>query len=349
VKALVYHGPGVKAWETTPDPSLEEPADVIVKIDTTTICGSDLHILKGDVPEVRPGTVLGHEGVGTVVEVGSEAGKFKVGDRVVVPAITTCGTCPYCRIGQAAHCLSTGVGGWVLGHTANGTQAEYVRVPFGETSLHRIPEGLSDAEIIYVSDIIPTAYEMGVRNGEVAPGDTVVVIGAGPVGLSAMLTSEFMSPKRVIAVDLDDHRLHRAVEQFGATHAVNSGAEGWRDEVLALCPPGGADVVMEAVGLPATLEAAFDLVRPTGHVANIGVHGQPVTVPMERLWIANITITMGLVNGVTAPMLIDLIAAGRLDISPLTTHTFPLPDLPLAYDVFADAASTDALKVLLTA
>jgi alcohol dehydrogenase len=348
MKALVFHGPGQKSWEQTPDPVIQDPTDIIVQIDTTTICGSDLHILKGDVPSVKPGTVLGHEGVGTVVEVGSDAAKFRVGDRVVVPAITTCGTCAYCRVGKAAHCMSTGVGGWVLGNATNGTQAEYVRVPFGETSLHRIPAQLTDAEIIYVSDIIPTAYEMGVQNGQVSPGDTVVVIGAGPVGLSAMLTAQFMSPKRVIAVDLDDNRLAQAVAHFGATHAVNSGREGWMDEVRALSPEGGANVVMEAVGIPPTLEAAFDLVRPCGHVANIGVHGHPVTIPIDRLWIANITITMGLVNGVTAPMLIDLIEAGRLDIKPLTTHTFTLDQFEQAYDVFSHAAANHALKVLLT-
>jgi alcohol dehydrogenase len=348
MKGLVYHGPGQKAWEETPDPAIKDPTDVIVRIDTTTICGSDLHILKGDVPSVIPGTVLGHEGVGTVVDVGHGVAKFKDGDRVVVPAITTCGTCEYCRVGMAAHCSNAGDSGWILGNVASGTQAEYVRVPFGETSLHHIPPGLTDAEVIYVSDIIPTAYEMGVLNGDVRPGDTVVVIGAGPVGLSACLTSQFMSPKRIIAVDLDDNRLAAAVEHFGATHAINSGKEGWMDEVRALCSRGGADVVMEAVGVPTTLEAAFQLVRPCGRIANIGVHGHPVTMPMDRLWIENLTMTMGLVNGVTAPMLIDLIVAGKLDIKPLTTHTFKLDEFEAAYDVFGNAATNGALKVLLT-
>ncbi|MDR3203004.1 MAG: alcohol dehydrogenase catalytic domain-containing protein [Bifidobacteriaceae bacterium] len=344
----MFHGPGQKAWEEIPDPIIDEPTDVIVRIDTTTICGSDLHILKGDVATVTPGRVLGHEGVGTVVEAGPGVAKFKEGDRVVVPAITTCGTCQYCRVGMAAHCDSTGANGWMLGNLTDGTQAEYVRVPFGETSLHRIPGHLTDAEIIYVSDIIPTAYEMGVLNGQVKPGDTVVVIGAGPVGLSACLTAQFMSPKRIIAVDLDDYRLDQAVKHFGATHTVNSGQEGWMDEVKALCSRGGADVVMEAVGIPPTLEAAFALVRPCGHIANIGVHGHPVTLPIDRLWIQNLTMTMGLVNGVTAPMLIDLIEAGRLDIKPLTTHTFALDQMVEAYDVFASAGKNGALKVLLT-
>ena len=348
MKALVYHGPGQKSWDNVTEPVVEEPMDVIVRIDTTTICGTDLHILKGDVATCRPGTILGHEGVGTIVELGGAVAKFREGDRVVVPAISTCGTCQYCRVGMAAHCQSVGGMGWILGHTIHGTQAEYVRVPFGETSLHHIPPSLSDAEVIFVSDIIPTGYEMGVQAGEVSPGDTVVVIGAGPVGLAAMLTAQLKGPKRTIAVDLDDYRLGQATSHFGATHAINSAQPGWLDEVKGLCSRGGADVVMEAVGIPATLEAAFELVRPCGRVANIGVHGRPVTLPMDRLWIENLTITMGLVNGVTAPMLIDLIEAGRLDIKPMATHQFALDQMMHAYDVFGNAAANSALKVVLT-
>jgi alcohol dehydrogenase len=347
MKALVYHGPGDKAWEEVPDPTIQDPNDVIVKIDTTTICGSDLHILKGDVPTVEPGRVLGHEGVGTVVEVGSGVAKFAVGHRVVVNCITTCGTCAYCRVGHPSHCQSAGGVGWLLGHLVDGTQAEYVRVPFGETSLHSIPDGLSDEEVIFVSDIIPTGYEMGVLNGNVQPGNDVVVIGAGPVGLAAMVTAQLKGPRRIIAVDLDDFRLAAARQSFGATHSVNSGEEGWMDEVRALTRHGGADVVMEAVGIPTTLEAAFDLVRPTGRIANIGVHGAPVTMPIERLWIENITITMGLVDAVTAPTLIELIEAGKLNVRPLATHRFKLDEMLEAYRVFGQAAKNDALKVVI--
>jgi alcohol dehydrogenase len=236
----------------------------------------------------------------------------------------------------------------LLGNLENGTQAEYVRIPFGETSLHTIPEGLSDAEVIFVSDIIPTGYEMGVLNGDVQPGDDVVVIGAGPVGLAAMVTAQLKSPRRIIAVDLDDYRLSQAVTAFGATHSVNSGREGWMDEIRSLTKHGGADVVMEAVGIPPTLEAAFELVRPCGRIANIGVHGHPVTMPIDRLWIENITMTMGLVNGVTGPLIIDLIEAGKLNIKPLATHTFGLDEMLHAYDVFGAAGQNRALKVLLT-
>jgi alcohol dehydrogenase len=260
----------------------------------------------------------------------------------------SCGTCSYCRVGQPSHCQSLDGNGWLLGNTIHGTQAEFVRIPFGETSLHRIPPTLSDAEVIFLSDIIPTGYEMGVLNGKVGPGDNVVVVGAGPVGLAAMVTAQLMGPRRVIAVDLDDFRLEAAKKDFGATHSVNSGREGWKEEVKELCGGIGADVVMEAVGIPATLESAFDLVRPCGNIANIGVHGHPVNLPMERLWIENLTITMGLVNGVTAPMLISLIEAKKLDIKPLATHTFELGQIESAYDTFGNAAANHALKVLLT-
>jgi alcohol dehydrogenase len=349
MKALVYHGPGQKAWEEVPDPTIQDPNDVIVKVDTTTICGSDLHILKGDVPTVEKGRVLGHEAVGTIVEVGSGVAKFEVGHRVVVNCITTCGTCAYCRVGHPSHCQSAGGIGWLLGHLVDGTQAEYVRIPFGETSLHSIPETLTDEEVIFVSDIIPTGYEMGVLNGNVQPGNDVVVIGAGPVGLSAMVTARLKSPRRIIAVDLDDYRLGAAVELFGATHAVNSGKAGWLDEVRSLCRHGGADVVMEAVGIPPTLEAAFELVRPTGRIANIGVHGAPVSMPIERLWIENITMTMGLVDAVTAPTLIELIEAGNLNVRPLATHRFKLDEMLDAYEVFGKAAKHNALKVVIQA
>lgn len=347
MKALVYHGPGLKEWEDVPDAHLLEPTDIVVRVDTTTICGTDLHILKGDVPAVTDGRILGHEAVGTIVEVGSAIGKFTIGDRVVVPAITTCGTCTYCRTGKASHCQSVGGVGWILGHLVDGTQAEYVRVPFGDTSLHRIPVGLTDEEVIFLSDIFPTGYEMGVRNGNVSPGDCVVCIGAGPVGLAAMATAHLHGAKRIVAVDLDQYRLDQAVQSFGATHAVSSGHDGWLDEVRSLCGAQGADVVMEAVGVPATLEAAFDLVRPYGHVANIGVHGRPVTLPIDRLWIENITITMGLVDGVTAPMLLDLVADGKLDIRPMGTHSFGLDQMHEAYDVFGSAGKNQALKVVL--
>jgi len=347
MKALVYQGPGNKSWTTAPDPTIQEPTDIIVQVDTTTLCGTDLHILEGDVPAVTEGRILGHEAVGTIVEKGSGVSKFAVGDRVVVPAIMSCGTCEYCRVGQPSHCQSLGGIGWVLGHLIDGTQAEYVRVPFADTSVHHVPDHLSDEEVIFVSDIYPTGFEMGVRNGNVSAGDAVVCIGAGPVGLAAMSTARLRGARRIIAVDLDDYRLNQATEKFGATHSVNSAHPEWKQEIADLTSGRGADVVMEAVGSPATLEAAFDIVRPYGHVANVGVHGHSVTVPMDRLWIQNITVTMGLVDGVTAPMLIDLVTDGVLDLTPMGTHSFALGDIESAYETFANAATTHALKVIL--
>lgn len=347
MKALVYDGVGEKNWQDVPDPKIQEPTDVIVRVDTTTICGTDLHILKGDVPAVTPGRVLGHEAVGTVVEVGAGVSKFGPGDRVVVPAITTCGTCSYCRTGRASHCQAVGGIGWILGHLVDGTQAEYVRVPFGETSLHRVPESLTDEEVIFISDIFPTGFEMGVRNGRVAPGHDVVCLGAGPVGLAAMATAKLQGAKRVIAVDLDDFRLDRARADFGATHTVNSGDPEWKQEVRDLTGGMGADVVIEAVGIPATLEAAFDIVRPYGNVANVGVHGAPITLPIDRLWIENITLTTGLVDGVTAPVLIELVEDDVLDIKAMGTHTFALDEILRAYEVFGAAAANRALKVII--
>ena len=347
MKALVYHGNGSKAWEEVADPGIVEPTDVVVHVDTTTICGTDLHILRGDVPAVTPGRVLGHEAVGTVVETGSAVRRVARGDRVLVPAVTCCGACDYCRRQQPSHCQSVGGIGWVLGHLVDGTQAEYVRVPFGDTSLHTLPEGLADQEAICLADIVPTGYEMGVRNGAVEPGDCVVCLGAGPVGLAAMATASLHGARRVVAVDLDPFRLERATTSFGATHAVDAADPDWQAQVLAQCGPYGADVVLEAVGVPSTLEAAVELVRPYGRVANLGVHGAPVTLPMDRLWIENITLTTGLVDTTTVPTLLDLVADGTLDLRDMASHTFDLDQILTAYEVFDDAAKHRALKVVL--
>ena len=349
MKALVYHGPGKKAWEDVPDPVIQDPTDIIVQIEAVTICGTDLHIMKGDVPAVTDGRILGHEGAGKIVAVGPAIRKLKVGQRVTVPAVTNCGTCENCRKGLPSHCLNCpGEVGWIFGHMINGTQAELVRVPFAETSVQVIPDSLSYEDVLFLTDIYPTAFEMGVLYSQVKPGDDVVVIGAGPVGLAAITGANFYTPRSIIAVDLDDFRLGKAKDQFGATHTVNSGKDGWMDEVRAICRTGGADVVMEAVGVPATIEAAFELVKAGGHVANIGVHGKPVTLPIERLWIENVTMSMGLVNGTTADMLMSLIEAGKLDLGPMATHRFKLDQMLEAYDVFGDAGKQGALKVILT-
>ena len=346
MKGLVYGGPGVRTWQDVPDRVIEEPTDAIVRIDTSTICGTDLHILKGDVPEVKPGTILGHEAVGTIVEVGTAVTTVRPGDRVLVSCITSCGTCRYCKEGHPGQC--TGGGGWIFGHLIDGLQAEFARVPFADTSVYKVPETLSDEQVLFLADILPTAFEVGVLNGRVQPGDTVAIVGAGPIGLASILTAKLFTPAQIIAIDLADARLARARE-FGADVTINNGSEDAIAAVMGLTKGEGVDVAVEAVGVPSTFELCAALVRPGGHVANVGVHGSPATLHLESLWIRDVTITTGLVDAVTTPMLLRLIEGGRLDPTPFATHQFTLSDTEEAYDVFANAAQTQALKVVLTA
>ncbi|MFH8491240.1 zinc-dependent alcohol dehydrogenase family protein [Streptomyces longisporoflavus] len=343
MKALVFHGPGQSAWDSVPDPGIQEATDVIVRVDAVTICGTDLHILKGDVPEVRPGTVLGHEAVGEVVEVGSDVRTVRPGDRVLVSCITACGRCRFCRKASFGQCL--GGGGWILGHRINGTQAEYVRVPHADLSVHALPGSVGSADAVLLADIFPTAYEVGVLNGRVQPGDTVVVVGAGPIGLAAIVTAGLFTPERIIAVDLAQTRLD-AAKRLGADVIVDAGS-GPEQLVADLTDGLGADVVIEAVGVPESFEMCTRMVRPGGHVANVGVHGKPATLHLEDLWIKNVTITTGLVDTSSTPMLLRMLAAGRLPTSSMATHTFPLDSMEEAYDVFSHAAGTGALKVVL--
>jgi alcohol dehydrogenase len=344
MKALIYHGPGQKAWETKPDPTIIDPSDAVVRIDSSTICGTDLHILKGDVPEVTPGTVLGHEAVGTIVDTGSAVTTFAEGDRVLVSCITSCGRCRFCK--EAHYGLCTGGGGWIFGHLIDGLQAEYARVPFVDTSVYKVPEGLTDEQVLFLADILPTAYEVGVLNGKVDAGDTVVVVGAGPIGLATIMTARLYTPACIIAIDLADARLEQA-RAFGADITINNGREDALALVTELTHGLGADVAVEAVGVPETFELCTELVRPGGHVANVGVHGHSATLHLETLWIKDVTITTGLVDTFTTPRLLNLIAEGRLDPTPFATHRFALDETLDAYDTFAAAAETDALKVVL--
>jgi alcohol dehydrogenase len=350
MKALVYHGPNQKSWEEVPNPKIVDPTDVIVQVDTTTICGTDLHILKGDVPAVTDGRILGHEGVGTITEVGSAVGKLVVGDRVIISCITSCGSCTYCHQQLPAHCLNkegtSGIG-WIFGHLIDGTQAEYVRVPFAESSLHKLPAGVSDEAAVMLSDILPTGFEIGVRNGRVKPGDVVAVVGAGPVGLSAMMTAGLYGASRIIAIDLDDNRLAQA-KAFGATDSVNSGSAGWKDEVLAMTDGLGVEVAIEAVGLPQTFDMATEIIRPGGTVANVGVHGTSVELKLQDLWIKDVAITTGLVSATTTPMLLKLVAQGKLRPEKFVSHRFTFDTIMDAYDTFGRAAETKALKVVIT-
>ena len=345
MKALVYHGPGSKAWEDVPDAAIQEPTDVVVRVDTTTICGTDLHILQGDVPAVTDGRILGHEAVGTITEVGDAVRGFSVGDRVLVPAITKCGRCEYCGKGMPSHCQTVGGIGWIFGHLIDGTQAESVRVPYADTSLYAVPENVTDEQAIFLADSLPTGYEVGVLAGNVRPGDTVAVVGAGAVGLSAILTTGLWGASRVIAVDSNKFRLGRALE-FGATDAVEAG-DGQVDEVLGMTDGLGVDVAIEAVGYPETLLTAAAMVRPGGTIANIGVHGAPVTLPMDAMWIQNVTMTMGLVDTVSIPTLLKMVGSGRIPAEKMGTHTFTFDQMDDAYDVFKNAAANEALKVVI--
>ncbi len=344
MKALVYHGPGKKSWEEKPTPSLIKPTDAIVKINKTTICGTDLHILKGDVPEVTDGRILGHEGVGTIEEVGQAVTGFKKGDRVLISCITSCGKCEYCKKGMYSHCED---GGWILGHLIDGTQAEYVRIPYADNSLYHIPDNAGDEEaLVMLSDILPTGFECGVLNGQVKPGDTVAIVGAGPIGLAALLTAQFYTPAEIIMIDMDDNRLEVS-KKFGATHIVNNNSEDAVKRVFELTGNKGADVVIEAVGVPATFELCESLVAPGGHIANIGVHGKSASLHLEKLWSHNITITTRLVDTVTTPMLLKTVCAHKLDPGKLITHRFPIANVLQAYDAFQHAAVEKTLKVIL--
>jgi len=343
MKALVYHGPGKKNWEDAPKPAVQKPTDAIIRVLRTTICGTDLHILKGDVPECKDGLILGHEGVGVVDEVGSAVSNFKKGDHVIISCITSCGKCDACRKGMYSHCAD---GGWILGHLINGTQAEYVRVPHADGSLYQVPTGADEDALVMLSDILPTGFECGVLNGAVKPGDIIALVGAGPVGLAALMTAQFFSPAESIMIDLDDNRL-AVSKAFGATSTLNSREGTAAAQVLAATGNKGVDVAIEAVGVPATFDVCQDIVAPGGHLANIGVHGKSVELKMARLWSQNITITTRLVDTVTLPMLLKTVLSGKLQPRKLITHEFGLSELTKAYDVFGNAAKEKALKVLL--
>ena len=343
MKALVYGGPGVKTLEDRPMPQLSGPTDAIVNVTKTTICGTDLHILKGDVATCAPGRILGHEGVGIIAEVGAAVTGFAVGDHVLISCISSCGKCDYCRRGMYSHCLT---GGWILGNTIDGTQAEHVRIPHADTSLYKIPPGADEEALVMLSDILPTGFECGVLNGKIEPGSTVAIVGSGPIGLAALLTAQFYSPAKVIMVDLDDNRLAIA-GRLGATATVNSSDGRAAATVMKMTEGRGADTVIEAVGIPATFELCEDIVAPGGTIANIGVHGTKVALHLERLWDRNITITTRLVDTVSTPMLLKTTQSGKIDPKLLITHRFKLDAILAAYDTFARAADTKALKVII--
>jgi alcohol dehydrogenase len=344
MKALVYHGPGKRAWEDKPRPNIQNSDDAIVRITTGTICGTDLHILKGDVPSVTDGRILGHEGIGVIEQVGTGVSEFHVGDKVIISCITACLKCDFCRKGMYSHCRH---GGWILGNTIDGTQAEYVRIPHADGSLHRFPAGGDEEALVMLSDILPTGFECGVLNGQVKPGDTVAIVGAGPIGLAVLLTAQFYSPAAIFVIDLDDNRLAVA-KQFGATAVINSANGRAAQQVMELTNGAGVDVAVEAVGIPTTFDICQSIIGAGGRIANVGVHGKPVELRIEKLWDRNISLTTRLVDTVTTSMLLKIVESGKLQPRKLATHRFAMRDIMKAYDTFGNAAKEGALKVILT-
>ena len=343
MKALVYHGPGRRAWEDKPVPRILEAGDAILRMTTSTICGTDLHILKGDLPSVTDGRILGHEGIGVVEQLGTAVTAFHVGDKVLISCVTACLKCDFCRRGMPSHCRQ---GGWILGNTLDGTQAELVRIPQADGSLYAFPAGGDEEALVMLSDILPTGFECGVLNGQVKPGDNVAIVGAGPVGLAVLLTAQFYSPAEVFMIDLDDKRLTVA-GALGATRLINSADGNAARKVMELTRGAGVDVAVEAVGIPATFDVCQAIVAAGGRIANVGVHGKPVELHLEKLWDRNISLTTRLVDTVTTPMLLKMVESGRLQPRKLVTHRFGLDDILKAYDVFGNAAAESALKVVL--
>lgn len=343
MKALIYQGPGKKALEDRPIPAITNPTDAIIKVTKTTICGTDLHILKGDVASCAPGRILGHEGVGVIDKIGPGVTEFKLGDRVLISCISACSKCEYCRKGMYSHCIT---GGWILGNTIDGTQAEYVRIPYADTSLYKIPEGIDEEALVMLSDILPTGFECGVLNGKVQPGNTVAIVGAGPIGLSVLLTAQFYSPAEIIMIDLDDNRLEVA-KRFGATATINSSDGKAVDNIMKMTNGRGVDTAIEAVGIPATFVMCENMVAPGGVIANIGVHGTKADLHLEKLWSQNISITTRLVDTVTTPMLLKTVRSKKIDPMLLISHHFKFEDILDAYETFGHAASTHALKVII--
>lgn len=344
MKGLVYGGPGKIELKEIPVPVIEKPTDALVKISKTTICGTDLGILHGKTPSCKPGTTLGHEGVGVIEEVGGSVRNFKKGDHVIISCITSDGTCEYCKKQMYAHCED---GGWILGHLINGTQTEFVRIPHADNSLHPIPAGADEEALVMLSDILPTGHEIGVLNGKVKPGDTIAIVGAGPVGMSALLTAQFYSPAKIYMIDLDDNRLQLA-KTFGATDTINSGKEDAAKRIMSETKD-GVDVAIEAVGVPMTFDVCQHIIRPGGHIANVGVHGKSVDLQLQDLWIRNITLTTGLVSTNTTPMLLKTVMSGKIDPNRLITHHFKLDEILKAYEVFGNASKEKAMKVIIEA
>jgi len=354
MKAMVYYGKNDVRFEERPKPEIISSTDAIIRMTKTTICGTDLGILKGKNPEIEAtsiakngsfnGRILGHEGVGIIEEVGSGVKNFKKGDKVIISCVSRCGTCENCQKQLYSHCRNGG--GWIMGYMIDGTQAEFVRAPFADNSLYLLPDNLDDNSGVLLSDALPTAHEIGVQNGKIKPGDTVAIVGAGPVGMGCLMTALLYSPSQIIMIDMDDNRLNMAKE-MGATSTVNSATEDAVTRVLELTAQRGVDCAIEAVGMEATWNICQNIVKEGGNLANVGVHGNPVKFSIEKLWIKNLTITTGLVNANTTGMLIKTCCSGKIPTEKLITHKFNFKDINKAYDVFKHAAEKKAMKLVI--
>jgi len=344
MKALVFNGAGEPKFEDRPKPAIQSPTDAIVRVTKTTICGTDLHILKGHVPSVASGRILGHEGVGIVEQVGASVANFGVGDRVLISCITSCGTCAKCKIGMYSHCLKEG--GWILGNRIDGTQAEFVRIPFADNSLYPIPLSGNDESFVMLSDILPTGFEVGVINGGVKPGDIVAIVGGGPIGIAVLMTAQFYSPAEIIVIDIDANRLEMA-KKLGATHTINNSDGNAIADVMKMTLGVGVDVAVEAVGVSSTFDVCQGIVAAGGRIANVGVHGTPVQLNLDKLWSHNITLTTGLVDTSSTSMLLKTVASQKLHPSQLITHHFQFSQMLQAYKTFGNAMQEKAMKVII--
>ena len=345
MKAIVLQAKNQLAIKDVPEPGLQRESDVIVRVTTAAICGSDIHIKHGLIPGIGPGTIMGHEFVGVIERAGTTVTRFKRGDRVAAPAAVWCGTCSCCRRGDVQYCVNGGVwgGGELLGRGLSGVQTAYVRVPYADVCLTPIPDSVSDDQAVFVGDVFSTGY-YAAREGHIETGDTVAIFGCGPIGLAALAAAWQFGAGRVISVDMFPNRLAVAAHYGALVIDARGGAVAER--VRGVAGGEGADVAIEAVGKTETFEHALQSVRRGGAVSAVGLFFEPVTFPINELMTRGLRLSMGLGNLGFMSRLMSMISAGRVDLSPLATHTFALKDGLEAYDLVENHKEA-CIKVLL--
>ena len=332
MKAVVYKGNGEIALEDRPIPKILDDRDAIIKVTLTTICSSDIHIKHGAVPRAVPGTILGHEFVGRVVETGSAVKKIKPGDRVSVNVETFCGECFFCKRGFVNNCTDPD-GGWALGCRIDGGQAEYVRIPFADNGLTVIPDHVSDEQALFNGDILSTGY-WAAKIGELNPADTVAVIGAGPTGLCTMMCARLYTPARIIAIDTDEYRLNLAKEKGLADITLIPGRDDPEKVIKELTDGRGADTVFEVAGGADTFQTAWKIARPNAVVVVVAMYEEAQELPLPDMYGKNLVFKTGGVDGSYCREIMDLTACGKLDAGFLITHRCSLNDIMNAYDIF---------------